>query len=46
MSAADGTNVVAIFQEAARLAWAYKVKGARDFVAEVLELIDDVRLLG
>ena len=43
VSAADGTNVVAIFQEAVRLAWAYKTKGEKDFVEEVLELIDDVR---
>jgi hypothetical protein len=43
VSAADGTNVVAIFQEAVRLAWAYKTRGEKDFVEEVLELIDDVR---
>jgi Rab-like protein 2 len=43
VSAADGTNVVAIFQEAVRLAWAYRTKGEKDFVEEVLELIDDVR---
>jgi small GTP-binding protein len=43
VSAADGTNVVAIFQEAVRLAWAYRTKGDKDFVEEVLELIDDVR---
>jgi Rab-like protein 2 len=42
VSAADGTNVVAIFQEAVRLAWAYKTRGEKDFVEEVLELIDDV----
>ena len=45
VSAADGTNVVAIFQEAVRLAWAYKTRGEKDFVEEVLELIDDVRPL-
>lgn len=42
VSAADGTNVVAIFQEAVRLAWAYKTRGDKDFLSEVLELIDDV----
>ena len=42
VSAADGTNVVAIFQEAVRLAWTYKTKGEKDFLNEVLELIDDV----
>ena len=42
VSAADGTNVVAIFKEAAQLAWSYKTKGEKDFVEEVLELIDDV----
>lgn len=40
VSAADGTNVVRVFQEAVNLGWAYK-HGEKDFVAEVLELLDD-----
>ena len=43
VSAADGTNVVAIFKEAIRLAWANKTRGEKDFAQEVLDLIDDVR---
>jgi Rab-like protein 2 len=43
VSAADGTNVVAIFEEAIRLGWANKTRGEKDFAQEVLDLIDDVR---
>ena len=43
VSAADGTNVVAIFEEVIRLAWVQKTRGEKDFVDEVLDLIDDVR---
>lgn len=39
-SAADGTNVVQLFQEAIRSGVAYKL-GEKDFVAEVLELLGD-----
>jgi hypothetical protein len=40
VSAADGTNVVQLFQEAIKMAVAYK-RGEKDFVAEVLELLGD-----
>lgn len=40
VSAADGTNVVRVFEDAVRAAWAYK-NGAKDFVAEVLELLNE-----
>lgn len=40
VSAADGTNVVQLFQEAIKAAVAYK-RGEKDFVAEVLELLGD-----
>lgn len=39
-SAADGTNVVQLFQEAIRVGVGYKL-GEKDFVAEVLELLGD-----
>ena len=42
VSAADGTNVVKMFQEAIKMAWQYK-QGSTDFLAEVMELLDDVR---
>lgn len=41
VSAADGTNVVQVFKEAVKSAVAFK-SGSKDFVAEVLELLDDV----
>ena len=41
VSAADGTNVVKIFEEAVRLAHSHKSGGEKDFVAEVLELLDE-----
>jgi Rab-like protein 2 len=41
VSAADGTNVVAIFREAIELAWAHKQRGEKDFAQEVLDLIDE-----
>lgn len=44
VSAADGTNVVAIFQEAIALAWAHKQRGEKDFTQEVLDLIDEKSL--
>lgn len=40
VSAADGTNVVKMFQEAIKNAWQYK-QGSTDFLAEVMELLDD-----
>ena len=40
VSAADGTNVVKMFNEAIKHAWQYK-KGGSDFMAEVMELLDD-----
>ena len=40
VSAADGTNVVKMFQEAIKMAWQYK-QGSTDFLAEVMELLDD-----
>ena len=46
VSAADGTNVVAIFEEAIRLAWLQKTRGEKDFMEQVLDLIDDVRIRG
>jgi hypothetical protein len=42
--AADGTNVVKIFEEAVSLAHSYKTGGEKDFVAEVLELLDESAL--
>ena len=44
VSAADGTNVVKIFEEAVSLAWQYKCSGEKDFVTEVLELLDESSL--
>mmetsp|Transcript_17292 Transcript_17292/g.35629 ORF Transcript_17292/g.35629 Transcript_17292/m.35629 type:complete len:217 (+) Transcript_17292:62-712(+) len=41
VSAADGTNVVKIFNEAIREGVQYKVNGKTDFVTECLELFDD-----
>ena len=46
VSAADGTNVVKIFEEAVSLAHSYKTGGEKDFVAEVLELLDESALVG
>ena len=43
-AAADGTNVVKIFEEAVSLADSYKRNGEKDFVAEVLELLDESAL--
>lgn len=40
VSAADGTNVVKMFHEAIKHAWQYK-SGSTDFLAEVMELLDD-----
>jgi Ras family len=40
VSAADGTNVVRIFEDAVRAGLAYK-RSSDDFMAEVLELLDD-----
>jgi Rab-like protein 2 len=40
VSAADGTNVVAVFKEAIGAAWSYK-HGEKDFMAEVLELLGE-----
>ena len=42
VSAADGTNVVKIFEEAVQLAWQYKHSGEKDFMTEVLDMLDDV----
>lgn len=44
VSAADGTNVVKIFEEAVRLAYQYKYSAEKDFVSEVLEMLDDKAL--
>ena len=44
VSAADGTNVVAIFREAIALAWAHKKRGEKDFTQEVLDLIEEKNL--
>ena len=45
VSAADGTNVVKIFEEAVRLAYQYKYSSTdKDFVTEVLEMLDDKAL--
>ena len=41
VSAADGTNVVKIFDEAIREGVQYKINGKTDFVTECLELFDD-----
>ena len=43
VSAADGTNVVRVFQDAIRQGLEYKRTGG-DFMAEVLELLDDDKL--
>jgi predicted GTPase len=43
VSAADGTNVVRIFEDAVRAGLAYK-RSSDDFMAEVLELLDDKTL--
>lgn len=40
VSAADGTNVVKVFQDGIKAGWAYK-HGEKDFVAEVLELLGE-----
>lgn len=40
-SAADGTNVVKIFDEAIREGQCYKTSGKKDFVEECLELFDN-----
>jgi hypothetical protein len=40
VSAADGTNVVKVFNDAVEAAWRYK-HGEKDFVAEVLELLNE-----
>ena len=44
VSAADGTNVVKIFEETVNLAWQYRSSGEKDFVSEVLELLDEKSL--
>jgi Rab-like protein 2 len=44
VSAADGTNVVKIFEETVNLAWQYRCSGEKDFVSEVLELLDEKSL--
>ena len=44
VSAADGTNVVKIFEETVNLAWQYRNSGEKDFVSEVLELLDEKSL--
>lgn len=41
VSAADGTNVVKVFNEAIRAAYNYKYHTEKDFVAEVLELLGE-----
>ena len=41
VSAADGTNVVKIFDEAIREGYQYKTSGKTDFITECLELFDD-----
>jgi Rab-like protein 2 len=41
VSAADGTNVVKVFDEAVREGMVYKQSGKTDFVTECLELFDD-----
>lgn len=42
VSAADGTNVVSIFENAIQIAWDHKNSGEKDFVSEVLSLLDEV----
>ena len=41
-SAADGTNVVKVFNEACKLAYSYKHSDNDDFLKDVMELLDDV----
>jgi Rab-like protein 2 len=45
VSASDGTNVVAAFEEIVRLAVQFKESGPQDFIAEVLELINEGEFL-
>jgi Rab-like protein 2 len=42
VSAADGTNVVKVFQEACKLAYSYKNSDIEDYMRDVMELLDDV----
>jgi len=42
VSAADGTNIVKVFEQAIKLGMEHKEKGPTDFVSECLELFDDV----
>ena len=46
VSAADGTNVVKVFDEAVREGWLNRTSGKVDFVTECLELFDDDRPFG
>mmetsp|Transcript_7223 Transcript_7223/g.18430 ORF Transcript_7223/g.18430 Transcript_7223/m.18430 type:complete len:206 (+) Transcript_7223:98-715(+) len=40
-SAADGTNVVSVFESIIQMAFDYKTSGEQDFIAEVLDLLDE-----
>lgn len=42
VSAADGTNIVKVFEQAIRAGLEHKEKGPTDFVSECLELFDEV----
>merc|ERR1711865_741129 len=46
VSAADGTNVVQVFEEAITAAAKYKENGTDDFMAEVMDLLDNDGPLG
>jgi Rab-like protein 2 len=42
VSAADGTNVVKVFEEAIKAGWEYKHTGEKDFIDEVLDVADSL----
>jgi len=46
VSAADGTNVVQIFDDAVRAAVAFKSSDTKDFMSEVMDLLDEGDALG